>query len=108
MSFSIDLDYFVNRISDINHKNLITKHHNLIKKHIESMKQLILIKKDLLKLYKDYNNEVSNNNEINMNNNYFDIMKYIQELEETLIYLDKDGINQKEFFKKNIFYLSNF
>lgn len=108
MSFTIHLDYFTNRISNETQKKLIIEHHKLIKQHVEHMNQLILIKKDLLKLYKDYNNEISNNNQINLNDNYFNIMKYIQDLEECIIYLDNDGINQKQFFKKNIFYLSNF
>jgi hypothetical protein len=35
-------------------------------------------------------------------------MKFMHELEESIKFLETDAINQKEFFKKNIFYFSNF
>jgi hypothetical protein len=108
MSFSINLDFFLDKISDNINKNLMIEHHNLIKKHIESLNQLIIIKKELLILYQNYNNNIPDDNQININNNYFDIMRYIHDLEESIKKLDQDADNQKHFFKKNIFKLSNF
>lgn len=107
MSFSINLNYFLDRISDNINKNLMIEHHNLIKKHIESLNQLIIIKKEMLILYQNYNNNISNEDQININNNYFDIIQYIQDLEDSIKKLDQDASSQKHFFKKNIFYLSN-
>lgn len=112
MNYSIHLDFFIERISDDIHKNLIIDHHNLIIKHKEALNSYIKFKKDLLTLYQKYNSEVSNinisNKSINIHEKYFDIMKFMHELEESIQFLENDGIIQKEFFKKNIFYFSNF
>lgn len=112
MNFSIHLDFFIERISDDVHKKLIIDHHNLITEHKEALNSYIKFKKDLLTLYQKYNSEVSNinisNKSINIHEKYFDIMKFMHELEESIKYLENDAINQKEFFKKNIFYFSNF
>ena len=48
MNFSINLEFFLDRISDDIHKNLMTEHHNLITENKEALNKYIKFKKDLL------------------------------------------------------------
>lgn len=108
MDFSIHLDFFLKRISDKVDKKLIEDHHKLIIKHIECAKNYIEIKKQLLTLYQKYNNDKFNGDVNSFDKLYFDIINYIHELEINIDNIQYDGVNQKQFFKQNIFYISKF
>ena len=86
----------------------MTEHHNLITENKEALNKYIKFKKDLLNLYQQYNFNITKNKNINFNKKYFDIIKFMHELEVNIKFLEHDAINQKEFFKNNIFYFSNF
>jgi len=108
MNFSINLEFFLDRISDDIHKNLMTEHHNLITENKEALNKYIKFKKDLLNLYQQYNFNITKNKNINFNKKYFDIIKFMHELEVNIKFLEHNAINQKELYKNNKFYFTNF
>lgn len=94
MNFSINLDFFLDNITNELDKELIINHHNIINKHIECANKYILIKKELLELYQQYNNQ--HKSELFISS----ISDYINNLKNSISNLENDGINQKDFFQK--------
>jgi hypothetical protein len=104
MNFSINLEFFLNKIPNEVDHTLIKKHHDLLNEHIECAKKIISLKKELVKIYYDY----INNNNLEANDFFESIIEYIAELDFIINNIQYDNTIQKRFFKNNIFYLSKF